>query len=233
MRHIALILAAGRGRRVSASLPKQFLEVDGEPIVLHTMRVFEKHPLITDIYVVCSREWSEVVLQLAQEGGVRKFRNVIVGGDNSFDSIQNGIDYLQANVQELNSTVLVHDAVRPLVSHDVISRNIAVCLTHGNAITAESSQEAFMCTDDGQSSTSYIPRHKLLRAQTPHTFPLSSLISMIEEARKRNVTFSQSLYTLANELGFVPLYVAEGDRFNFKITYPVDVELYCALKHVQ
>lgn len=232
-KHIALLLAGGKSSRMNTSRPKQYLEVNGETVLKHTMRAFQQHPLIQDIYVVCARGWEDTVLDEAQSGQITKFRHAIIGGDTSLHSIRNGIVYLLQEVKDTDSIVLVHDAVRPLISQDIISRNIAVCLTHGNAITAVRSQEAFLVSEDGSSSSSYIPRENMLRAQTPHTFPLKTLKEMMEAANEKGITCSQSLFTLANELGFTPLHIAQGDIMNFKLTYPNDILIYQALKMLE
>ena len=137
-----------------------------------------------------------------------------------------------------NTVVLIHDAVRPLVSQDIISRNIAVCLSRGNAITALPSQESYMVmdspsNDNALTSSSYIIREKLLRAQTPHTFLLKELSAMMHEANEKGISYSQSIFTLANELGHVPLHVAEGDVLNFKLTLPSDFTIFRAILHEQ
>ena len=133
-------------------------------------------------------------------------------------------------ISDPDALVLVHDAVRPLVTQDVISRNIAVSLTHGNAITALGSHEAFIISKDGLSSAEFLPREGILRAQTPHTFPLKVLEEIIRKGREQGITQSQSLFTLANEIGFRPLYISEGDIINFKITTPRDLLLYQSIK---
>lgn len=232
-KHIALLLAGGKSSRMNTSLPKQYVKVDGESILQHTMKAFERHPLISSIYVVCAHEWKITVEQEAKEAGISKFCRTIVGGDTSFGSIMNGIECLLQEDLDKDSVVLVHDAVRPLISQSIISNNIAVCLTFGNAITAIESQEAFMQTEDGCISNAYLPRHQLLRAQTPHTFRLKTLKEMMERARTAGVTNSQSLYTLANELGFTPLHIAKGSMLNFKLTYPSDLQYFQALKELQ
>ena len=218
---------------MNTNRPKQYIEVNGESVLKHTMKAFQQHPLIQDIYVVCARGWEETVSEEAQSGEITKFRHAIIGGDTSFQSLKNGIAYLQQEVKDKDAIVLVHDAVRPLISQDVISRNIAVCLTHGNAITAVRSQEAFLVSENGSCSSSYVPRENLLRAQTPHTFPLKTLKEMMDKAEERGITHSQSLFTLANELGFLPLHISQGDIMNFKLTYPNDILIYQALKALE
>jgi 2-C-methyl-D-erythritol 4-phosphate cytidylyltransferase len=232
-KHIALLLAGGKSSRMNAKRPKQYLEVGGESVLKHTMRAFQMHPLIQDIYVVCAPEWEITVREEALSGGITKFRHTVIGGDTSFQSLRNGITFLLQEEKDGDSIVLVHDAVRPLVSQDVISRNIAVCLTRGNAITAVRSQEAFLVSEDGSISHSYAPRENLLRAQTPHTFPLKTLRDIMEKAQQQGITQSQSLFTLANELGFLPLHIAQGDIMNFKLTYPADIMIYQALKTLE
>lgn len=227
------MLAGGKSSRMNTNRPKQYIEVNGESVLKHTMRAFQQHPLIQDIYVVCARGWEETVLDEAQSSKITKFRHAIIGGETSYQSLMNGIAYLLQKVKDTESIILVHDAVRPLVSQDIISRNIAVCLTHGNAITAVRSQEAFLVSEDGSTSNCYIPRENMLRAQTPHTFPLKTLKEMMEAANEKGITHSQSLFTLANELGFTPLHIAQGDIMNFKLTYPNDILIYQALKTLE
>ncbi len=231
---VALLLAGGLGSRVSAQCPKQYIEIDGEPVILRTMRAFQQHPDVSDIYVVCSPRWQDYVLQQAQRGGISKLRATLHSGQTAFQSIQLGIQgllHLYADRQE-STIVLVHDAVRPLISYEVISRNIQTCLQKGNAITAIRSNEAYMLTQDGHSSNDYIRREALMRAQTPHTFPLSSLRQILQKAEEQGISDHQSLFTLCNELGIHPLYISEGDPMNFKITEPGDIKIYQALREV-
>ena len=230
-RSVALILAGGVGSRMNLSIPKQFVVVDGMTVLQHTMLAFQRHQLVSAIYVVASPQWAETVRQQAKEAGIDKFASCLNAGENSFQSAKNGIMALKKEESE-NTVVLIHDAVRPLVSQDVISRNIAVCLSRGNAITTLPSQESYMVVDAGENvSSTYILREKLLRAQTPHTFLLGELTTMMQEADERGITYSQSIFTLANELGHVPLHIAEGEMMNFKLTLPSDFTIFQAILH--
>ncbi len=230
-RSVALILAGGVGSRMNLSIPKQFVVVDGMTVLQHTMLAFQRHQLVSAIYVVASPQWAETVRQQAKEAGIGKFALCLNAGENSFQSAKNGIMALKKEESE-NTVVLIHDAVRPLVSQDVISRNIAVCLSRGNAITTLPSQESYMVVDAGKNvSSTYILREKLLRAQTPHTFLLGELTTMMQEAEERGITYSQSIFTLANELGHVPLHTAEGEMMNFKLTLPSDFTIFQAILH--
>lgn len=236
-RSIVLILAGGVGSRMNLSIPKQFVVVDGLTVLQHTMLAFQRHQLVRAIYVVAAPQWQESVKEQAQMADIDKFADCIHAGSNSFLSARNGILALKER-EEQNTVVLIHDAVRPLVSQDIISRNIAVCLSRGNAITALPSHESYMVREQdpaqgsmGMTSSEYISRDKLLRAQTPHTFMLSELTALMEEAEQRDITYSQSIFTLANELGHVPLHIAEGEMSNFKLTQPSDITIFQAILH--
>jgi 2-C-methyl-D-erythritol 4-phosphate cytidylyltransferase len=231
--NIALILAGGTGERMHAVVPKQFMEIDGESVLLHTMKAFQQHPLIHEIYLVCMPEWEGFVKGEAKLGGIDKLKGIINAGGTCFASARNGIEFLLKKEVDPETIVLVHDAVRPLITQDVISRNIAVCLTHGNAITALSSYEAYLVTSDGNTSNGFMHREGLMRAQTPHTFPLGTLRQMMEQAKEQGISESQSIFTLAGELGISPLHIAQGDLRNFKITEQSDILIYRALKTLE
>lgn len=229
---IALILAGGRGTRFNSMRPKQYIEVDGMPIISYTMRAFERHPEITDIFVVCSPEWNSYVEAQAGRRGFSKFRGCISSGETSFCSMRNGIKELAKRNLSSDSMILVHDAVRPLISQDTISNNILACREYGNAITVIYSNEAYMKVSGGLEATGFAMRDEFMRAQTPHTFPLSTLIQLMNQADEKGITYSQSLFTLANELDYSPLYIAMGDMLNFKITQPQDLKFFRALKDI-
>ena len=232
-RNIALILAGGTGKRMNAVVPKQFMEIDGETVLLHTMKAFQQHPLIHEIYLVCMNEWHDFVCREAEKTGIDKLCDIIEAGESCFASACHGIEHLAKTVSDPEAIILVHDAVRPLITQDIISRNIAVCLTHGNAITALQSHEAYLLTADGNSANNFMPREGLMRAQTPHTFPLAMLRQMIQLAEERGIKESQSIFTLAGELGIAPFHIAQGDLRNFKITEQSDILIYRALKTLE
>jgi len=227
---IALLMAGGHGFRIHADRPKQFIETDGESILLHTMKAFERHPLVDDIVVVCNPEWSNYVQQQAAIGHISKFRRTLVSGETSYESLANGIRGLEDGGTNPEALVMVHESVRPFVSHEIISNNILVCQQHGNAVTATYSHESYLQTEDGKTSQGYISREKLMRAQTPITFRLKDLSTIIRKAGQQGIAASQSLFTLANEIGWEPLHIVEGDMMNYKITQPRDVEIYNRLR---
>lgn len=254
-RVVALLLAGGQGARVQPTCPKQFIEVGGESVLLHTMRAFESHPLVTDIVVVCHDKWNGYVKAQAQVGHISKLHHLVEAGKTSYKSLRNGISFLQDTFTP-DTIVLVHDSVRPFVSYDIINANILMCQQKGNAVTGIMSNEAYLVVGDENSETcereaacknevgekndacerdnqfdcpvsdSYISREKLMRAQTPITFVLKDLRSLLELASEKGILDSQSLITLVNELHFCRLHIVEGSELNFKITHPQDVDVY-------
>ena len=230
MHNIALILAGGRGTRFNSMRPKQYIEVDGKPVLTYTMQAFERHPQVTDIYVVCSPEWNSYVEAQAGHGSFTKFRACISSGSTSYRSMCNGIKALTQMGVSADSVIMVHDAVRPLISADTISNNISVCREYGNAITVIYSNESYMRVSGSIEAAGFAMREEYMRAQTPHTFPLETLDMLIHKAEEQGIDCSQSLFTLANELGHKPLYIAQGNMLNFKITQPQDLKYFRALR---
>ncbi len=231
-RIIALLLAGGYGLRMKSTRPKQFIETDGESILLHTMKAFERHPLIDEIWVVCNTEWENYVVNQAEIGHISKFRRCMASGTTSHRSLMNGIKGLMKNGIDDNSIVLVHEGVRPFVSHQIISSNILTCSERGNAVTALYSHESYVRTKDGEKSNGFVKRDELMRAQTPITFPMRTLLHIVKETENKGIYDSQSLFTLVNEIGGIELNIVEGSMLNFKITLPIDVEIYNRLRSV-
>ena len=173
--NVVLLLAGGHGYRMHSTCPKQFMEIAGEPVISYTMQTFERHPETDRIYVVCNPEWFDFVEEAARKAGIRKFRKSFAAGQSSIDSLRNGIEGLSAESDMENPTVLTHEAVRPLISDDIITLNLRTFRTYGNAVTAVKSHAAYMISRDGLSSAGSIPREALHRAQTPLTFCRNAL----------------------------------------------------------
>jgi len=146
-------------------------------------------------------------------------------------SIHNGIYGLKDAGCDDDDLVLIHDAVRPLLSQDIISNNIAICKAYGYAITGIKCREAILESEDGFSSTTSIPRDMLIRTQTPQTFSLKNIINAHEEAASRGITESVASCTLCAELGNKEMHIVQGSEKNIKITTTEDLEILKALMH--
>lgn len=231
MSNIALIIAGGLGNRMGQDIPKQFMYIDDCPVIIRTMMAFQKHPQIDGIAVVCLEGWETILRSYANQFGITKLQHIFPGGDNGQSSIRNGVFGLRDAGFDKSDLILIHDAVRPLISQEIISSNIATCMRHGNAITCIKCAEAILESGDHKSSASSIPRDKLFRTQTPQTFPLKDLVKAHEEALERGILNSVATCTLMVELGGRTLFMAPGEERNIKLTNTEDIELYKSLLH--
>lgn len=229
--NIALLIAGGSGNRMGQDIPKQFMHVDGSPIIIHTMRCFQQHPDIDAIAVVCLKGWETVLQAYANQFCIDKLRWIFPGGKSGMESIHNGIYGLREQGCSDEDLVLVHDSVRPLLSQDIISSNIAICKAYGYAITGIQCREAILESADGFISTSSIPRDKLIRTQTPQTFRLGNIISVHEEAKRRGIADSVASCTLIAEVGGIEMHIVPGSEKNIKVTTVEDLEILKALMH--
>ncbi|MBR1504508.1 MAG: 2-C-methyl-D-erythritol 4-phosphate cytidylyltransferase [Prevotella sp.] len=229
----ALIIAGGAGNRMGQDIPKQFMHVEGCPIIIHTMLAFQHHPDINGIAVVCLAGWETVLQSYANQFCIDKLRWIFPGGSNGQESIHNGIYGLRDAGCDANDLILIHDAVRPLLSQEIISSNIATCKEYGYAITGIKCREAILESEDGFSTHTSIPRDKLIRTQTPQTFRLGNIIAAHEEASAKGITNSVASCTLMAELGGRDMHIVPGSEKNIKVTTVEDLEILKALMNIK
>lgn len=230
--NIGLIIAGGSGNRMGQDIPKQFMHVDGSPIIIQTMRCFQLHPDVEAIAVVCLRGWETVLQSYANQFNITKLRWIFPGGNSGMESIHNGIYGLQEAGCKDEDLVLIHDAVRPLLSQDIISSNIATCKAYGYAITGIKCREAILESRDGFTTKTSIPRDTLIRTQTPQTFRLKNIINAHELAKQKGITDSVASCTLVAELNEdIEMHIVPGSEKNIKITTVEDLEILKALMH--
>lgn len=230
--NIALLIAGGSGNRMGQDIPKQFMHVDNCPIIVHTMKCFQNHPDIHAIAVVCLKGWETVLQSYANQFMIDKLKWIFPGGETGMESIHNGIYGLKEAGCEDEDLVLIHDSVRPLLSQDIISSNIAICKAYGYAVTGIQCREAILESEDGFSTDTSIPRDKLIRTQTPQTFRLKNIIAAHEEAKEKGITNSVASCTLMAELGGRTMHIVPGSEKNIKVTTVEDLEMIKALMHV-
>lgn len=230
--NIGLIIAGGSGNRMGQDIPKQFMHVDGAPIIIWTLKAFEQHPDIDAIAVVCLKGWDTVLQSYANQFSIKKLKWIFPGGDTGFESIHNGIYGLKESGVEDEALILIHDAVRPLLSQEIISSNIAICKAYGYAVTGIQCREAILESHDGFTTKTSIPRDTLIRTQTPQTFRLKNIINAHELAKAKGITNTVSSCTLIAELEEdIEMHIVPGSEKNIKITTVEDLEMIKALMH--
>lgn len=212
---------------MNQDVPKQFLNVHDRPIIVYTLEAFQRHPDIGAIAVVCIDGWHEILRAYAKQFNVTKLNWIFSGGDTGQASIRNGAFGLEPYCQP-DDIILVHDAIRPMLSQEIISNCISNCRQHGSAIVAINCAEAILRTGDKVTAHETVPREQLMRTQTPQAFPLSKLIWAHKEALARGITNSVASCTLMIELG-EKLYLSAGSEKNVKLTTTEDIEIFKAL----
>ena len=227
MKNIALIIAGGSGARMHQNIPKQFLTVNERPVIVYTLEAFQNHPEIDEIAVVCIEGWESVLWAYANQFNITKLKHVIPGGKNGQDSIRNGVFELEKNHSK-DDVVLIHDAIRPMVSAEIISDCIRVTQLHGSAITVIPCAEAMMQTEDGLVSTGSYPRDNLKRTQTPQGFHIGKICDLHRRALQSGITNSVASCTLMIELG-EQVYFSAGSEKNIKLTTVEDLDIFKAL----
>lgn len=227
MANIGLIIAGGSGARMHQDIPKQFLSVNEKPVIIYTLEAFEKHPDIHAIAVVCIEGWEQVLWAYAKQFNITKLKYVVPGGENGQSSIRNGVYELEKHFAP-DDVVLIHDAIRPMVSSEIISDCIVKTKQYGSAITVIPCAEAMMQTEDGVSSIGSYPRDNLKRTQTPQGFPLGKICDLHRRALEAGITNSVASCTLMIEMG-EQVHFSAGSEKNIKLTTVEDIDIFKAL----
>lgn len=221
--NLAIVFAGGSGTRMGASIPKQFLELDGKPVLAHALAIFQDHPQIDGIYLVVNSDWLERAEAFAVEYGIAKLRGVTAGGASAQESIYNGLRFV-ARREPSDSVVLLHDGVRPYVTSEVVSANIAAVEAYGSAITFTPCYETIVLSRDGKAVGAIPYRRESYTAQAPQSFRLGDILAAHELIRARPEGYADMVdqaticFTLGRSVHLVP-----GNRGNVKITTPEDL----------
>lgn len=161
--------------------------------------------------MVCLDGWHDILRAYARQFGISKLEGVVSGGKNGQDSIRNGLYDIASRHNDENDIVLIHDAIRPMLSQKVIDENLKVCREKGNAITVIPCNAAMLKTFDGVETEEQVPRDNLKETQTPQTFYLKDIIAAHKEALERGITNSVASCTMYIELG-KKLYMSTGAK---------------------
>ncbi|WP_166997894.1 IspD/TarI family cytidylyltransferase [Paramicrobacterium fandaimingii] len=220
MANIAVVFAGGVGARMArSSRPKQFLEIHGRPIIVHTLDVFQQHPDIDGIAVAILPQYREHLERLVKRYELDKVQWIVDGGSTGQESRHNALKVVAKNC-EPDSIVLIHDGVRPLIDADLVSRNIESAIEHGSAITCTKMTETVV-VEEGTGIKDVIPREPLWTAQAPQTFRLSDVLAGYDHAVEDGEYDTIDTCTLMHGYGY-DVHRVEGPRTNIKITTASD-----------
>lgn len=228
--NIAIIFAGGTGQRFSNdNLPKQFVEVFGKPIIVHTLEIFQKHNEIDKIYISILPEYFEYMEKLTTEFNLTKVAKIVKGGATAQNSIYNALKAAEKE-NPANSIVLIHDGVRPILDKEVISNNIKDVKTFGNSITCTPCYETILISETGETSKEIPYRRNTYAAQAPQCFYLNEIIQAHEKIQEKNPNYIDMIdaCTIYNTLGKTTR-MTRGNFGNIKVTTPRDLYILKAL----
>lgn len=218
--NIAILLAGGSGSRLGAGKPKQMLQVAGKTILEHTIDVFDSHPLIDEVAIVSRADCLTEVQHLVDNGCYTKVRHVLPGGRERYDS---SLAALAAYICD-DDCLLFHDAVRPMVSHRIISDCLDALSRYDAVGVGAPTTDTILQVDSRGCISAIPPRATLRNAQTPQGFRRHVI------RRAYDLALADPSFTTTDDCGVVrrylpdvPVYVVEGDPTNIKVTYSTDL----------
>lgn len=221
---IAIIFAGGIGQRMGSNIPKQFLKVYGKPIIIHTLEKFQYNSNIDLIYVACKEDLIPLLNELIHKYQITKIPNngVVPGGKTGQDSIYNALCAAKKD-NSGDSIVLIHDGVRPIITDDVINKNIESVIQNGSAITCTACYETPVISYNSKDIDELPKRRFVYTAQAPQSFYLDKILEAHEIVRKNNPDYIDIVdsCTLMKNCGF-NVSIVEGNRGNIKVTTPED-----------
>lgn len=228
---IAVLLAGGVDPGFQMDIPKQFVNVYNVPIIVYTMKKFQKHPEVDAIMVACLSGWENLVSAYAKQFNIDKLQWVIEGGRTGQETSRLAANKLMECCGE-DDIVIIHDAIRPMVSDEIISDSIVTCKQKGMGIAAVTSMDNVMMTDDGITGKMSISRYAFRRVQTPQTYRLGDLHAAHAEALKQNIKDENDTNNMMSRLGKKVTF-SKGSDTNLKINTVEDVEMFKALFNMQ
>ena len=218
----ALIPAAGMGKRMGASINKQYLQLDGLPIVARTIAVFEQSPLIEAVYLVIPADEIPYCREHVLEAcGFCKVVEIVPGGRERQNSVMNGLNAMRRQAAD-DDVVLIHDGVRPFITAQLLQESIEVARTNDGALVAVPAKDTIKTVRDGLVIDTP-PRDTLWQAQTPQSFRFGVIYAAHLAAEREGFTGTDDASLVERRGGAVR--VVRGDYRNIKITTPEDLVL--------
>lgn len=218
------ILAGGIGSRMGNEKPKQYINIGGKPIILHTIEKFVLCNEFEEILILCPKDWIEYTKGLIHKHITAADKvKVIEGGSTRNETIQNAIDHIEAagNLDE-ETIIVTHDAVRPFVTYRIIKDNIEAAKKYGACDTVVPATDTIVESQDGVIISAIPDRAKLYQGQTPQSFKalkLQELYRSLSDGEKEILTDAAKIFVIKGE----PVELVRGETYNVKITYPYDL----------
>jgi 2-C-methyl-D-erythritol 4-phosphate cytidylyltransferase len=221
--NVAVIFAGGIGVRMnSRTVPKQFLEIHGKPVIVHVLEHFDAHPDIDGIAIAILAGYRDHLVELLRRYGIGKARWIVAGGETGQQSRHNALKAVAQDCPE-DTIVLIHDGVRPLIHAALISANIESVIMHGSGITCTKTHETVVSSGNHHIEA-VIPRGHVYTAQAPQSFRLGEILSLYDRAVAEGEHDTIDSCSLMHRYGR-KLYRVDGPSSNIKITTAQDFYL--------
>ena len=232
--NIPVIFAGGSGSRMNTkSRPKQFLDLNGKPVIIYTIELFDNHPDVDGIVVVCLESWIPFLQKMLKKFEINKVVKVVPGGVTGQDSIFKGLCAAEEYVHEQgdeNAIVMIHDGVRPLITEDTITENIAKVKECGSCITCAPAIETVI-QDKHDGSLNIPMRSDCMMARAPQSFYLNDIIGTHRRSRQEGKSDFIDSCSMMSYYGY-KLGLIQGPMENIKITTPTDYFVFRAMVEV-
>lgn len=222
----AIILAGGVGSRVGAGRPKQFVEILNKPILAYTIEIFQKHPEVDVIEVVCHKSWKDYLEEMILKYDLTKVKWVADGGDTFQDSVMSGVNNLKDKISG-DDYVLIQYGAAPFTSEKIVTDVIRVMKERESAVTATPCYQLLGSNDTDRTSKTWVDRDKYIQIACPYGFKFSYLLDIYKRAEEQELLEKIEPHTtsLMYALGDT-IYQAYGDQTNIKITTKEDLDMF-------
>ena len=229
--NIAAIFAGGSGVRMhTKSRPKQLLELNGKPIIIYTLELFDNHPQVDAIVVACIDSWIPFLKKMIRKFEITKVIEIVPGGETGQDSIYNALQAAERAADGKDATVMIHDGVRPLITEQTITDNINTVEEFGSCITCVPATETFVVSQ-ADDSLEIPSRANSLIARAPQSFHLSDIMTAHRRAISEGMHDFIDSCTMMSHYGYT-LKTIIGPMENIKITTPTDFFIFRAMVEV-
>jgi 2-C-methyl-D-erythritol 4-phosphate cytidylyltransferase len=220
-KNAVIILAGGKTGRNSRNIPNQFIDVNGKPIIVRCMEVYQSHPSVDDIYVVCLRGWENIVKDYAKQFSITKLKGLFSAGGTGALSLKNGFENLMDKYLP-NDVIIIQEATRPMITTETVSKLLLACDEKGSATICHRMNDYVQFDLSGE-YPEYLEREKIIALQSPEAHSFSLLSEVFDMANKNPELLSESnctmvMYNLGFDINFI-----EGGINNIKIEREEDI----------
>ena len=226
--NVAVLLAGGKGVRAGLNVPKQFAEVLGKPVIAYTAGIFQDHPEIDAIEIVCVAGYIDTLWEICRRFSLTKVKWIVEGGSDYQQSVKNGVEGLKGICAD-DDIITIHTGAAPFLTPDLVTENLQVCREKGNAITSYPlySLAGMKNEEDPGVTTEWFNRDTIVCLKNPHSFRYGLVRRLYEEAEETGILSEVTPYTTSLMFRMKePIYLSRGTQMNIKITKKEDLELF-------